>query len=216
MSLPDAVLWDMDGTLVDSEPYWIAAEFALANDHGATWTHADALQLVGHDLTDSASYIRERMGLTMSPADIVEYLLDRVVRQVTDEVPWMAGARELLADLGLAGVPNALVTMSYTRLVNTVVAALPPDTFGATITGDKVAHGKPHPEPYLTAARALGVDPSRCLAIEDSTTGATSAMAAGCAVLVVPNHVEVAPVPGLMFADSLVKLTPWTLPGGWS
>jgi HAD superfamily hydrolase (TIGR01509 family) len=216
MSLPDAVLWDMDGTLVDSEPYWIAAEFALALEHGATWTQEDALRLVGHDLTDSASYIRQQMGLALSPSLIVEYLLDRVVQQVTLEVPWVAGARELLAALGVAGVPNALVTMSYTRLVAPVVAALPPGTFGATITGDKVARGKPHPEPYLAAARALGVDPARCLAIEDSTTGATSAAAAGCSVLVVPNHVTVAPAPGLTFIETLVGLTPANLPGAWS
>jgi HAD superfamily hydrolase (TIGR01509 family) len=202
-----AVLWDMDGTLVDTEPTWMAAEQALADRHGATWSHEQALELVGSDLLHSGRRIREGMGIDLTPAQIVEELLDSVVLEVRRSVPWRPGARELLSSLREAGVPRALVTMSYTRLVDPVLAALPPGTFDAVVTGDVVDRGKPHPEPYLTAARLLDVLASECLAIEDSDTGATSAAAAGCTVLCVPLHVVVPPGPRRVFADSLADLT---------
>ena len=203
---PAAVLWDMDGTLVDTEPYWIEVEHALVQEHGGTWTDADALNLVGNDLLVSATYIREHGGVDLPPEEIVERLLDGVVARIREHVPWRPGAVELLAGLRAAGVPTALVTMSYERFVAPVLAALPRDSFGAIVTGDAVAAGKPHPEPYLTAARLLGVDPRGCLAIEDSNTGATSAVAAGCTVLVVPNHVPVLEGTGRVFRESLTGL----------
>lgn len=202
-----AVLWDFDGTLVDTEPYWIAAEYALADEHGATWSQEHALRLVGNDLVDSGHYIREVMGLEMSAEDVVEYLLDRVVAQVQQAVPWRPGAVELLAALRAASVPCGLVTMSYQRLVAPILTELPAETFRVIVTGDQVERGKPHPESYLTAAAALGLPPGECVAIEDSNTGATSAVAAGCPVLVVENHVDVAPGPRRTFAASLTDVT---------
>lgn len=192
MGMPAAVLWDMDGTLVDTEPYWIEAEFALAAAHGGTWSREHALNLVGNDLIVSGRYIRHHMGIDLSPEQIVEELLDGVVERVRAHVPWRPGARELLGDLRASGVPCALVTMSYARFVEPILEHLPPETFAAVVTGDAVTHGKPHPEPYLTAAHALGFAAESCLSIEDSDTGATSAAAAGCAVVCVPNHVPLA------------------------
>ncbi len=204
---PAAVLWDMDGTLVDTEPYWIEAENELAAEHGASWSHEQALQLVGNDLLVSGAVIREQMGLPLTAAEVVDVLLDGVVARVREAVPWRPGARELLADLAEADVPCALVTMSWRRFVAPVLEALDRGTFHAVATGDEVSRGKPHPEPYLAAALMLGVEASRCLAIEDSETGARSAESAGCTVLVVPNHVEVAPGERRVFASSLVGLT---------
>jgi HAD superfamily hydrolase (TIGR01509 family) len=143
----------------------------------------------------------------MSAEDVVEYLLDRVVAQAEQAVPWRPGAVELLAALRSSGVPCGLVTMSYQRLVAPVVAHLPPETFRVIVTGDQVERGKPHPEPYLTAAAALGLQPGECVAIEDSNTGATSAESAGCPVLVVENHVDVEPAPRRTFAASLADVT---------
>jgi len=203
---PAAVLWDMDGTLVDTEPYWIEAEFELASRHGGSWSREHALNLVGQDLLDSGRYIREHMGIDVEPAEIVEQLLDSVVARVEQAVPWRPGARELLSDLASHGVPCALVTMSYRRFVAPVLDALPADTFRVVITGDAVSHGKPHPEPYLKASQELRVDPTGCLAIEDSNTGARSAETAGCLVLVVPNHVPVLYGASRVFRDSLVDL----------
>jgi len=198
-----AVLWDMDGTLVDTEPLWIAAEYALAERHGATWSHEHALNLVGWDLLDSGRYIRDHMGLDMPAEQVVQLMLDRVVEGVRAGVEYRPGVLALLAEQRREGVPAALVTMSYRRLADAVVAGLPPGTFSAVVVGDEVGNGKPHPEPYLTAAALVGADPARCVAVEDSHTGATSAQAAGCHVLGVPNHVPVPPAPGRTLARSL-------------
>ena len=207
-----AVLWDMDGTLVDTEPYWIDSEFALIEEHGGTWSHEHALNLVGNDLLESGRYIHEHSGIALEPAQIVEELLDRVSARLTDQVPWRPGARELLAELREEGVRCALVTMSYRRFVEPIIAALPAGSFEVVVTGDAVSQGKPHPEPYLKAAGVLGVDPAETLAIEDSNTGARSAEAAGCTVLVVQNHVPVLPGERRVFADTLGGMTVADLP----
>ena len=154
--LPEAVLWDMDGTLVDTEPYWIDVEYALVAEHGGTWSREHALNLVGNDLLVSGAYIREHGGVDLEPAEIVERLLDGVVERIVEQVPWRPGAVELLAHLRGSGIPCGLVTMSYERFVAPVLAALPEETFTAVVTGDAVTAGKPHAEPYLTAAALLG------------------------------------------------------------
>jgi HAD superfamily hydrolase (TIGR01509 family) len=193
----------MDGTLVDTEPYWVETEFEIAARYGGTWSDAHAMNLVGNDLLESGRYIREHMGIDVPPEQIVEELLDGVVARVEQAVPWRPGAVELLARLVDAGTPCALVTMSYERFVAPILAQLPAETFRVIVTGDKVEFGKPHPEPYLTAAAALGVSPADCLAIEDSNTGAKSAESAGCLVLVVQNHVPVLPGDRRIFQDTL-------------
>jgi HAD superfamily hydrolase (TIGR01509 family) len=196
----------MDGTLVDTEPYWIEVEFALVAEYGGTWSMEHALNLVGNDLLVSAEYIRVHGGVDLAPEAIVERLLDGVIERIKHAVPWRPGARELLTRLRAAGIPCALVTMSYERFVDPVLAALPPGTFATVVTGDSVTVGKPHPEPYLRAAAELGVAPADCLAIEDSNTGAKSAVAAGCTVLVVPNHVPVLEGERRVFIDSLTEV----------
>lgn len=200
---PAAVLWDMDGTLVDTEPHWVETEYELAERHGGRWSDADALNLVGNDLRSSGAYIREHMGIDLEVDEIVEELLDGVVRKVEEEVLWRPGAVELLGRLRESGVPCGLVTSSYDRFVAPILSQLPPETFRVIVTGDRVEQGKPHPEPYLTAAAALGVDAAHCLAIEDSNTGAKSAESAGCLVLVVENHVPVLASERRVFADTL-------------
>lgn len=196
----------MDGTLVDTEPYWIEVEFALVQAHGGSWSMEHALNLVGNDLLVSGAYIREHGGVDLPAEEIVDLLLDGVVARVAESVPWRPGAVALLERLREAGTPCGLVTMSYQRFVAPVLAALPPGTFDTVVTGDEVTVGKPHPEPYLTAAAALGVRPEDCVAIEDSNTGTKSAVAAGCTVLVVPNHVPVLEGERRIFRESLVGL----------
>ncbi|HEV2797011.1 MAG TPA: HAD family phosphatase [Nocardioides sp.] len=203
---PAAVLWDMDGTLVDTEPYWIETEYAMAEKYGGTWSHEPAMNLVGSALLDSGDYIRVHMGIDRTPQQIVDELLDGVVVRVEEEVPWRPGARELLADLPAHGIPCALVTMSWQRFVDPILRRLPDGMFASVVTGDRVELGKPHPEPYLTAAAELGVVPEECVAIEDSNTGATSAVAAGCTTLCVPHHVPILEGERRVFADTLVGL----------
>lgn len=191
--LPDAVLWDMDGTLVDTEPYWMAAETAVVARHGGTWTQEQGLQLVGNDLITAARIIQEQTGIGGDPADLVEEILAGVVAQVQENgAPWRPGALELLAELRSVGVPCALVTMSYESFAGAVVASAPAGSFQEVVTGDQVTRGKPHPEAYLTAAERLGVAPTRCIAIEDSTVGVTAALASGARTIAVPLMVEVA------------------------
>ena len=202
-----AVLFDMDGTIVDTEPYWIAAEYALVEAHGGTWTDEHAHALVGNALLASAEYIREHGGVQLAPERIVELLLDDVVRAAAEAMPWQVGARELIEEANAAGIPCGLVTMSYRRLADAVIAALAPGTFSVVVTGDQVLDGKPHPEAYLTAAAELGIEPGRCVAIEDSPTGVASAEAAGCVVVAVPHHVPIEPAPTRTIVTSLTELS---------
>jgi HAD superfamily hydrolase (TIGR01509 family) len=208
MTLPAAVLWDMDGTLVDTEPYWISAEHAIVEEHGGTWNDEFAHQLVGNDLMVSAAFIRDNSPITWTPERIVDELLARVVEQVRVHVPWRPGSRELLASLAEAGVPSALVTMSWRSLADAVVDALPAGSFAAVVTGDEVPHGKPHPAPYHRAARLLGVDPAACVAIEDSPTGVRSAVAAGVPTVAVPHVVAVPRTVGAVHLETLAGVTP--------
>jgi HAD superfamily hydrolase (TIGR01509 family) len=198
----------MDGTLVDTEPYWVEAETEVIAAHGnGIWTDEDARRCVGSDLLVTASIVQQSGQVRLPVERIVELLLDGVALRIRTSVPWRPGARELLRDLREQRVPCALVTMSYERLVGPVLDSMPAGSFDVVVTGDNVSHGKPHPEPYQHAARLLGVDPPACVAIEDSNPGATSAEAAGCRVLVVENHVRVDKGPRRVFRATLEGLT---------
>jgi HAD superfamily hydrolase (TIGR01509 family) len=204
--LPAAVLWDMDGTLVDTEPYWFAAERDLVDEFGhGDWADDLAKGMVGFDLLDGAAYLQRHGGVDLPADDIVDRLLDGVIARLHRRIPWQPGARELLAELNAAGVPCVLVTMSWRRFVDPVLAALPPGSFVASITGDEVplGEGKPEPTPYLLGATAGGAHPADCVAIEDSPTGVRSALGAGCLVLGVPNVRDLDPEPRVTIVDSL-------------
>jgi HAD superfamily hydrolase (TIGR01509 family) len=201
----------MDGTLVDTEPYWIAQERALVEAHGGVWTDEHAHQLVGNDLMVSAEYILAHSPIELAPIEIVHELLAGVILRVKEHVPWRPGARELLESLVAQGIPCALVTMSWESLATAVVRKLPIGSFAAVITGDVVSHGKPHPEPYLAAARLLGVDLGACIAIEDSPPGVASAVAAGIPTIAVPHHVKVPETVGAVQISTLAGLNPTDL-----
>ena len=202
---PAAVLWDMDGTLVDTEPLWMAAQAEIAREAGIVWTEADAHDSVGSAMPATAAVLQGR-GVPGTVDEIVDRLVDRVVAALEIEIPWLPGARRLLAELAAASVPCALVTMAYSPVANRV-AATAGTAFAAVVAGDHVTQGKPHPEPYLRAAHALGVDPGACVAVEDSLNGTRSAQAAGVReVVVVPGVVTVPPAPGRRHVDSLSDL----------
>lgn len=180
----------MDGTLVDTEPYWMAAEIPLVESFGGTWTHEQALRLVGLGLEDAAR-ILQAAGVRMAVHDIVEHLTADVMSRLrTDGVPFRPGAKELLADLRSAGVKTALVTMSLRRMAQTVVDLIDFTAFDLVVAGDDVARPKPYPDPYLQACVALGVAASDTVAIEDSPNGVRSAVAAGTVTLGVPLMVS--------------------------
>ncbi|WP_343317315.1 HAD family phosphatase [Arthrobacter sp. TMP15] len=188
-----AVLWDMDGTLVDTEPYWIAAEIELVRAHGGHWDEEKAMALVGNALATSAKILQEA-GVQLSVREIIDHLSHRVIAGIRRQVPWRPGARELLAELASRGVRCALVTMSERNLASEVVSALDSEYFEFLITGDEVSNGKPHPEPYLMAVERLRQrDPlltaRHCVALEDSIPGVASAVASGVATIAIPHAV---------------------------
>lgn len=206
-----AVLWDMDGTLVDTEPYWIAAERALVESHGGTWSHQQAMQLVGQSLLHSAAVL-QAAGVQLEAREIVNTLSAQVIEQVRRNVPWRPGARELLDELHQAGVRCALVTMSEGPLAGVVVESLPKPYFEFMVTGDTVTNGKPHPEAYLTAVERLRLDDPaltihHCVALEDSVPGATAAIASGVVTVGIPHQVPLPEDPRMVMWDTLTGRT---------
>lgn len=203
-SPPAAVLWDMDGTLIDTEPLWIAAETELVASFGGTWTHEDGLSLVGGPMTQAASVLQAR-GVDLPAGEIIDFLNARVAAGVAASTPWQPGARELLEALASAGVRMALVTSSFEVLAEPFARAA--GCFEVVVAGDRVREPKPSPEPYLTAAAALGVPVERCVAVEDSRSGIASAVAAGARVLAVEVLVPVEARPGLSRVRGLDAVT---------
>jgi HAD superfamily hydrolase (TIGR01509 family) len=203
-----AALWDFDGTLADTEPLWIDAEFELIGQLGGRWSIEHAQQLVGNSLLDSGAYILNVIGRhDLTPAWMVDQLISYVVRRLsTAPMPWRPGARELLEEFGKAGIPCALVSASYRILLDAALAQLPASTFQVTVAGDEVDQGKPHPEPYTRACNALNVDARRCVVFEDSETGARSGNASGAFVVAVPNHVPIPAAPRRAHVRSLTEL----------
>jgi HAD superfamily hydrolase (TIGR01509 family) len=181
----------MDGTIVDTEPYWIAAEHALVEAHGGQWSHEQAMQLVGQSLMFSAGILQEA-GVALERREIIDTLTGHVISQVRSSIPWRPGARELLDELYNAGVRCALVTMSEAPLAREIVASLPEPYFEFLVTGDTVTQGKPHPEAYLTAVELLQQqDPElglhHCVALEDSVPGVAAAVASGVVTVAIPH-----------------------------
>ena len=189
MTLPAAVLFDMDGLLVDTEPVWTVAEVELARQLGGEFTPELKAAIVGTRLEVAVPTILDWYGGLTDDATVARtmtWLLDRMVQLFAEPPVVLPGVADLVAALSSAGVPTALVSSSYRVLVDAVLAhGIGP--FDLTLSGDEVTHGKPHPEPYLTAAARLGVDPTRCVALEDSPAGVASAEDAGCAVVAVPS-----------------------------
>jgi HAD superfamily hydrolase (TIGR01509 family) len=210
--IPQAVLWDFDGTLADTEPLWIAAEFEIIEGElGKPWSMEHAEQLVGSDLIDSATYMLNTIGRhDLEPAWMVQQMLSRVVHgiETAAELPWRPGALDLLAALRAAGTPCALVSASYRVLLDAVLARLPEGSFAVSVGGDEVTKGKPHPEPYEKACALLGVDARSCVVLEDSATGARAGNAAGAVVVGIPNVVEIPPAPRRVTVPTLAGLDP--------
>ncbi len=197
----------MDGTIVDTEPYWIEAEHTLVAAHGGQWSHAQAMQLVGQSLVFSAGILQEA-GVRLGRREIIDTLTGHVISQVRRAVPWRPGARELLEALHTSGVRCALVTMSEGPLAREIVSSLPKPYFDFLVTGDTVTQGKPHPEAYLTAVELLrqqdpGLTLHQCVALEDSGPGVAAAVASGVVTVAVPHLVPLPHDPRHAMWDTL-------------
>ncbi|HLL66393.1 MAG TPA: HAD family phosphatase [Micromonosporaceae bacterium] len=202
-----AVLFDMDGTLVDSEKVWSVGLAELAGVHGATLSAAARTAMVGTSMADSMRILHHDIG--RGDLDIiasVDWLERRVGELFAAGLTWRPGAQELLTVVRAAGLPTALVTATRRRLVDVALTTIGAHHFDAVVAGDEVEQTKPHPMPYLTAAARLGADARRCVAVEDSPNGVASALAAGCAVLAVPCEVVLADAEGVTVVPSLVDV----------
>jgi HAD superfamily hydrolase (TIGR01509 family) len=189
-----AVLWDMDGTLVDSEKLWDIALYVLYERLGGTLTPAIRAATVGGSAEDVMRIVYADLALEADSAQMAltaAWLHDYTAGLFDQGLPWCGGARELLEALAAEGVPMALVTNTRRFLTERALNSIGRHHFSATVCGDEVARGKPAPDAYELAAELLGESPEHCLAIEDSLTGTASAESAGCPVLVVPNDVDV-------------------------
>ncbi|WP_405495996.1 HAD family hydrolase [Nocardia sp. NBC_00511] len=210
MARLDAVLWDMDGTLLDSEKLWDLALRELAGELGSELTDGVRHALIGASGPNAMQILFRGLGLEPTEAATTaasDWMEQRVTELFHGPVPWRPGAREALETLRAAGVPMALVTNTKRSLTEFGLDTIGREFFGATVCADEVPEGKPAPDLYLRAAELLGVAPEHAVAIEDSPTGAIAAQAAGCTLLVVPCEVAVPDAPGRTFRDSLVGLT---------
>lgn len=202
-----AVLFDMDGTLLDSEKVWDIALDDLAHELGGSLSQAGRARMVGTPLGRSIALLHGDLGIDADAESSGSFLLGRTAELFSRPLPWKPGARELLDAVGAAGVPAALVTSTHRHLTELALRTIGADRFTVSVCGDEVTATKPKPEPYLQALRLLGLGSAHCVAIEDSPVGLTSALGAGLPVLVVPSEVPVEPQPGMTIRDSLVGVT---------
>lgn len=207
--LPAALLFDMDGLLVDSEPVWTIAERELAAHYGREFTAEVKAAMIGKRLEMSVPLMLSMLGVEADPLEAGEWLLVRTAELFHEEgrLALQPGAADLLGAVAVAGVPTALVSSSYRRLMDAALDVVGRDRFAVTVAGDEVGEAKPHPEPYLTAAGRLGVAATACVVLKDSETGARSGVAAGCATVLVPTFPPVGDLPGVTVVASLHEVT---------
>jgi HAD superfamily hydrolase (TIGR01509 family) len=198
-----AVLLDMDGTLVDTEGFWWDAEVEVFAEMGHYIDEAHREVVVGGPMTRSLGHLISVTGTNATLAELSALINRRFTELIGRGVPLMPGARRLLTELGAHGMPTALVSASHRHIIDSVLRSLGPENFALSIAGDEVARTKPHPEPYLVAAARLGADPARCVVIEDTPTGVTAAEAAGCRVVAVPSIAPIESAPGRSVVRSL-------------
>ena len=209
----DAVLFDLDGVLVDSEPWWNAVRIVFASDHGRTWTDDDHHAVMGANSHGWALIMRERLHLDgMDPDEIEHAVVSGVVARYRAEPPPVPGAPEAVRRIA-ADLPVAIASSAHPDVIAAAVDALHlRDVLRAIVSSDEVAHGKPAPDVYRLAADRLGVDAARCLVVEDSINGVRAGKAAGAFVVLVPNA-SVPPAPGTealadLVIDRLADLDP--------
>jgi HAD superfamily hydrolase (TIGR01509 family) len=201
-----AVLLDMDGTLVDTEGFWWDVEVDVFARLGHTlddsWRHV----VVGGPMTRSAGFLIEATGAAITLAELSVLLNAGFEERIGTALPLMPGAQRLLAELYEQQIPTALVSASHRRIIDRVLASLGPQHFSLSIAGDEVSRTKPYPDPYLLAAAGLGVDPARCAVVEDTATGVAAAEAAGCQVVAVPSVAPIAPAARRTVVTSLEEV----------
>ena len=204
---PRAVLLDLDGTLVDTEGLWWAAESEIFAELGHVLDEAHRAVVVGGPMARSVGHLMAVTGVAATLAELMLAVDARFTELVTRGVPLMPGARRLLTELAAHAVPTALVSASHRSTIDVMLRSLGREFFAFTLAGDEIARTKPHPDPYLAAAARLGADPAQCVVVEDTLTGVASAEAAGCQVVAVPSVVPIPAAPGRIVVRSLEELS---------
>jgi HAD superfamily hydrolase (TIGR01509 family) len=210
--VPEAVLFDQDGVLVDSEGAWDAARRAVVAENGGRWKDEATRAMMGMSAPEWSGYVRDELGVRLEPEEISDRVVARLLAGYSNELPLLPGAVEAVRRIA-ARWPVGLASSANREVIDAVLSGSGLDgVFGATVSGEEVARGKPAPDIYLEAARRLGVDPARSAAVEDSTNGLRSAAAAGMLVVALPNR-EFPPAPeavGLaaVVLNSLDELSP--------
>ncbi|MFC9847084.1 HAD family hydrolase [Streptomyces sp. NPDC060223] len=202
----EAVLLDMDGTLVDTEGFWwdVEAEVFASLGHvlDDSWRHV----VIGGPMTRSAGFLIEATGADITLAELTVLLNDGFEARIGNSLPLMPGAARLLAELAAHEIPTALVSASHRRIIDRILTSIGPQYFALTVAGDEVERTKPFPDPYLLAAAGLGATPARCAVIEDTATGVAAAEAAGCRVVAVPSLAPIAPAARRTVVGSLEEV----------
>ncbi|MGW3629129.1 HAD family hydrolase [Streptomyces sp. NPDC005122] len=201
-----AVLLDMDGTLVDTEGFWWDVEVEIFRTLGHALDDSWRQVVVGGPMTRSANFLIEATGADITFDELSVLLNDGFERRIGVTLPLMPGATRLLAELAAHAIPTALVSASHRRIIDRILASLGSHYFTLTVAGDEVERTKPFPDPYLLAAAGLGVDPARCAVIEDTATGVAAAEAAGCQVVAVPSIAPIAPAARRTVVTSLEEV----------
>lgn len=201
-----AIIWDFDGTLVNSEPYWHGEEKRLVAEHGGSWTDEDAVRMVGQHVRIAAQHLAEAMGRPDDGDAVMTELISRVARRISDRMPYMPGALELVEEASARGIRQCIVTASNQDILDAARAQLPP-AFEFIITADDVTHPKPHPEAYELALQRLDLPASQCVILEDSISGSAAGLAAGGFVVGVPMHHALEPHPRMAIYDDGLATT---------
>jgi HAD superfamily hydrolase (TIGR01509 family) len=203
-----AVMFDMDGLLVDSEPLWFRAEGTVMARLGGTWSPADQSVLVGGSMDVTVKYLLSKATKAAQPEEVAAWLTEAMIDELTSQpLPVLPGAVELLDEVRAVGLPHALVTSSEPEIVDAVLPRLGVGAFGVVVCAADVARTKPDPEGYLLAAAKLGVEPRYSIALEDSPTGTAAAEAAGYRAVAVPSVIPVPAAPGRVVLSSLAGVT---------
>lgn len=193
----EAILFDMDGLLTNTEPLWEQTTSRVVGQFGYQWSQQDHINTIGYSFDNLSNYIWERCNKVNSPEWFFTQLMDTLIASFDGEVPLMPGAEELLTQVQDSGIPFGLVTSNTRRVCDLVIATIPDIKFHVTITVDDVSEPKPSPEGYLKAAKALKVDPEKVLIFEDSGPGVRAAAASGAKVCAVPTY------PGIQESDRI-------------
>ena len=203
----DAVFFDMDGLLVDSEPEWLLSEIEVTAPYGYTWLPEDQIACLGGPLTRVGQYMFDKCGQQQSPEYFTQTLIDTQVARMRGNTPTMPGAISLLKELQSNGVKTALVSASPRNIVDAVLDNLGHDLFPFSISSDDVTNTKPNPECYVKAAQLCEVDISNCLVFEDSLTGMNAAIASGAFLVGVPHLVSIQESEKVRVIKSLEQLS---------